>query len=109
VGGEGGLPLASSSSASATARGVLPVIVQVGNEINNGMLWATASGGGNASCAAGGSLEGPCAASNWPAFASLVGAGIAAVRAFAANASAAPLVMIHTALGPSLGTPGGVA
>ena len=71
--------------AAFAAEGVLPEMVQVGNEITPGMLWPDGKlyGGG-----AGATPE------RWDRFAKLVGAGVAAVRE-ARNDQGEPQVMIH--------------
>lgn len=82
------------------AQGTPPSIVQVGNEITAGMLWAA----GGAPCADGGALfaAGCNATAQWPRLAALVAAGVAAVRAAAPSA----YVLIHTDLGNRLAKDG---
>lgn len=63
--------------ASMRSAGVLPDMVQIGNEITNGMLWPD------------GRLP-----QNWDNFAELIEAGIASVRV-GANDDAMPRIMIH--------------
>lgn len=93
----------ASTLAALVAQGTPPDIVQVGNEINNGMLWPEAW----QDCSDSGALFKPgCSAvtrtqGNWPNFGSLVAAGLAQVRALTPHAT----VMIHTALGPDLAAP----
>ena len=86
-----------SALEALTAQGTPPTIVQVGNEIDNGMLWAES----DQQCSDGGALyrpgcidESKASQGNWPAFASLVSAGVRAVRKAAPQAE----IMIHTAL-----------
>jgi arabinogalactan endo-1,4-beta-galactosidase len=91
----------SAALAALAAQGTVPQVVQVGNEISVGALWAEAgqpcSEGGalfQAGCPAPGSGPG----GNWPALAQLVAAGAAAVRQEAPSA----LLLIHTDLGNKL-------
>lgn len=90
--------------AALAAQGTSPAIVQVGNEVTNGMLWpetgqdCSDSGALYASGCAGVSPDG-----NWPTFARLVAAGIKAVR----QQAPAAVVMVHTDRGPLLSTPAG--
>jgi arabinogalactan endo-1,4-beta-galactosidase len=81
------------------AQGTTPLLVQIGNEIDPGMLWAATG----APCNTGGDILAPCS-DNWSTFGGLVYAGIRAVRA-ATNDS---LVLIHTSKGSKLSQPGGV-
>ena len=73
------------------AQGTPPAVVQIGNEITNGFLWAE---GTSSPCADSGSITGRCS-DNWPAFAALVSSGVKAVRSAVPTAQ----VMIHTDLG----------
>jgi arabinogalactan endo-1,4-beta-galactosidase len=82
-----------------SAQGTTPQIVQVGNEINNGMLWSAPG----QPCGAGGNLSSPCEA-NFPVFASFVRAGLQAVT----DACPSCLRMVHSAQGSGLADPGGV-
>jgi len=81
---------------SLKQQGTLPAVVQVGNEITNGMLWTDKG----QPCNDGGSLSNPCD-SNWPYFADLVKSGIKGVRD-AAGSGPSPLIMIHTDQGNGL-------
>ena len=83
--------------AALVAQGTPPVLVQVGNEIDNGALWNEAG----QPCEQGGRVESPCQ-SNWPVFASLIAAGQKAVRAAAPSA----LVGIQSYKGSRLITTG---
>jgi len=70
-------------------QGTVPAIVQVGNEIDYGLLWAPAG----RPCDSGGYVSTTVCSDNWPNVRALVGAGIDAVRA----ASPTSKIMIHTA------------
>ncbi len=74
-------------------QGTTPQSVQIGNEIDPGMLWAPSG----QACDHGGYINSPCQ-DNWPYFAQLVGAGVRAARAVDPNIE----VMIHTSLGNKL-------
>ena len=74
-------------------QGTLPQSVQIGNEIDNGMLWAPSG----QPCDHGGYIPSPCQ-DNWPYFAQLVGAGVQATR----DVDDSIEIMIHTSLGNSL-------
>ncbi len=63
------------------SQGLTPEMIQVGNETNTGMLWPV----GNTETA------------GWPAFATLLKAGIKAVRDFSATSSIKPLIILHEA------------
>jgi arabinogalactan endo-1,4-beta-galactosidase len=83
------------------SQGTPAAVVQVGNEITNGMLWAAAG----EPCADGGALwQAGCSqggkSNNWPALGALVAAGIRAARAAAPGAA----LIIHTDLGNRLGS-----
>ena len=84
-------------------QGTPPSVVQVGNEITNGMLWATGS-----NCSDGGALyQKGCAAEpggNWPVLGSLVSSATKAVRLVTPDA----LLIIHTDLGNKLSSASGV-
>jgi arabinogalactan endo-1,4-beta-galactosidase len=82
-----------------SAQGTPPSVVQVGNEISNGMLWSTPG----QPCAAGGNISYPCD-SNFANFASMVAAGL---RAVSDNCPSC-LRMVHSAQGSGLASPGGV-
>ena len=79
------------------AQGTPPHAVQIGNEINDGMLWSNASigqkcyDGGQLYCSDGGTARPIHEA--WATFGRLVAAGVSAVRA----ASPTSLIAIHTA------------
>lgn len=92
-----------ASVAALVARGTPPAVVQVGNEITNGLLWAAGD------CAQGGQLfvASGCgtSAQQWQRLARLVAAGVAAVRA----AAPAAWVVLHTDLGNRLASKGGAA
>jgi arabinogalactan endo-1,4-beta-galactosidase len=77
-----------------------PIAVQIGNEITNGMLWATEF----QSCEDGGKLWGcePDQADAWARFASLVDEGIAAVKSACLECD----IAIHTDLGNHIATDG---
>ena len=95
----------ASVVAALLAQGTMPTAVQVGNEVNNGLLWANRSAG--EPCSGGGQLWCGDAEAQWSAFSGLVAAGIAGVR------SACPRceVAIHTAaqqLAPGRGGAGPV-
>ena len=86
------------------AQGTPADVVQVGNEISAGMLWAEP----RQTCAEGGALfKDGCAAlgpnGNWPTFASLMAAGLRAVRAAQPDA----LLMVHSDLGNELNASSG--
>eukprot|EP01084_Bolivina_argentea_P195427 335251_1 len=72
----------------------LPFCVQIGNEIGNGMLWASQG----EPCEYGGCLYCDGCTDNWSMFAQLISAGINAVRAVDSNI----IIEIHTELGNSL-------
>ena len=71
----------------------LPQSVQIGNEIDGGMLWAPQG----QPCDHGGYINNPCQ-DNWGYFAQLVGAGVNATRDVSQDIE----IMIHTSLGNSL-------
>ena len=77
------------------AQGTQPAIIQIGNEINAGMLWAKSG----EPCASGGYLGTGCKDHNWPAFAAMVSRGQAVARALTPGAN----IMVHTSLGSILG------
>ena len=91
-----------ASVAALVARGTPPAVVQVGNEITKGLLWAPVG----RDCADGGELfvASGCGSSaqQWQRLARLVAAGVAAVRAAAPDA----WVVIHTDLGNRLAKDG---
>ena len=76
--------------AALVSQGTPPQFVAIGNEVTNGLLWATAS----SPCADSGSITGRCS-DNWSAFAALIDAGAKAVRAAVPSAK----IMVHTDLG----------
>lgn len=78
------------------AQNTQPDIIQIGNEINAGLLWAKSG----EPCASGGYLGSGCKDSNWPAFAALVSRGQAVARALTPSAN----IMVHTSLGSILGS-----
>jgi arabinogalactan endo-1,4-beta-galactosidase len=83
-------------------QGTPPDMVQLGNEINSGMLWdygATWTGCSSADDGAGGTRE-VCHTENWPQLASLLTAGYHAVK----SASPRTRVMLHLADGGTNGT-----
>jgi len=63
------------------SKNLVPEMVQVGNETNNGMLWPT------------GKVEG----TNFTAFGKLLNAGIKAVRDFSATSDIKPKIILHVA------------
>jgi len=73
---------------SLKQQGTPPAVVQVGNEITVGMLWAPQG----EPCSSGGYITGSCD-SNWPYFAQLVKSGIQGVHD---AGDPSPLVMVHT-------------
>lgn len=87
--------------AALVAQGTPPLVVQVGNEITAGLLWAAAP----EPCSQGGALFAASCdqAAQWAALRALVAAGCGAVRAAAPGAT----ILIHTDLGNRL--PGGLA
>ena len=62
-------------------KNLVPEMVQVGNENNNGMLWPTGKVSGN----------------SFNAFAQLLNSGIKAVRDFSANSDIKPKIILHVA------------
>ena len=75
-------PTRAASCASLVAQGTPPDMVQLGNEINPGMLWdyaATWTGCSSADDGAGGTRE-VCHTENWDGLARLLKAGYAAVK-----------------------------
>lgn len=91
----------SAALTALAAQGTPADVVQVGNEITNGMLWAAtgepcADGGAlwQTGCSSGGTSH------NWPALGALVASGARAVRAAAPQAA----LIIHTDLGNRLGS-----
>lgn len=89
----------AAALAALAAQGTPPDVVQVGNEITAGMLWAPAG----EPCGDGGALGGGggCG-SNWPSLGALVAAGCAAVRAGAPDA----LLVVHTDQGSKVAAAG---
>lgn len=63
------------------AKNLVPEMVQIGNEVNSGMLWPTGKVTGN----------------NWTAFAQLLNSGIKAVRDFSVTSSIKPKIILHVA------------
>lgn len=63
------------------SRGLVPEMVQVGNETNGGMLWPV------------GKVE----KDNWQNFAELLNSGIRAVRDFSLNSTVKPRIILHVA------------
>lgn len=63
------------------SKNLVPEMVQVGNENNNGMLWPTGKVSGN----------------NFNAFAQLLNSGIKAVRDFSATSEIKPRIILHVA------------
>lgn len=87
---------------SLVAQGTPPDMIQLGNEINSGMLWdyaATWTGCSTADDGAGGQRE-VCHTENWDRLAQLLTAGYGAVKA----ASPRTKVMLHLAEGGNNGT-----
>ena len=87
---------------SLVAQGTPPDMVQLGNEINPGMLWdyaATWTGCSSADDGAGGTRE-VCHTENWDGLARLLKAGYAAVKAESRRTK----VMLHLAEGGDNGT-----
>eukprot|EP01084_Bolivina_argentea_P113582 202393_1 len=74
-------------------QGTTPQSVQIGNEIDGGMLWAPSG----QPCDHGGYILDPCQ-DNWSYFAQLVGAGVKATR----DVDTSIEIMIHTSLGNRL-------
>jgi arabinogalactan endo-1,4-beta-galactosidase len=85
------------------AQGTPADVVQVGNEVSAGMLWAGAGG----PCASGGALfaAGCNETSQWGVFGALMGAGLQAAR----KAQPDALIIVHTDLGNKLNTSWGAA
>lgn len=83
------------SLALLAAQGTPPAIVAVGNEIDNGMLWAEAY----QSCEQGARLWVGCDG-DWERFGALLGAGQAGVRAALGQSAA---IMLHSYRGSKLG------
>ena len=81
------------------AQGTPPALIEIGNEVDPGMLWNDAAD----ACNTGGRVTGACA-SNWPMFGRLVAAGLAAARAAAPSA----LLLMHSYQGSRLNRPDGV-
>lgn len=62
-------------------RNLIPEMVQIGNEVNSGILWPTGKVTGN----------------NWSAFAQLLNSGIKAVRDFSVTSPIKPKIILHVA------------
>lgn len=88
-----------ASISALVAQGTPPMVVQPGNEIDNGLLW----NGGNQPCSQGGRIASPCQ-DNWPTYGRLVGAGQKAIRDAAPDA----LIAIQSYKGSHLVLPTGV-
>src|ERR1700730_2620023 len=63
------------------SKNLVPEFIQVGNEINNGMLWPA----------------GQVVNNNWISFAGLLNMGIKAIRDFAATSAIKPQIILHVA------------
>ena len=102
--------VANHTFAALTAlaqQGTPAAVVQIGNEVSAGMLWAQRPGD---VCSDGGALflsgcEAQGADGNWPQFAALVAAGLRAAR----DAAPGALLIMHSDLGNKLNTSWGAA